>query len=318
MDFPQGRLFAFTILDDTDSATYASVKPIYDLLRELGIRTTKTAWPLDCPEGSKHFFASDTLQAPEYKEFVLGLIRDGYEFASHCATMESSERERTLRGFDYIESELKVAPRLHCNHSHNRENIYWGADRYTSQPMRGLARVVEWGRGADTYEGHNPESAFFWGDVCRKQITYVRRFSFARLDNSRLPVSHPYHDPTKPYVRRWFCTSDAPDVEAFVELVNRKAISKLMERRGFSIVSTHLGKGFVRNGRVDPRVEDALRYMASLPGWFVPASELLDWVSKTNGASRISASRMLWLEASFVIDRLKTLLIRRKSAGSDA
>jgi hypothetical protein len=312
MNFPEGRLFAFTILDDTDDATYANIAPIYELLRELGIRVTKTAWPLDCPEGSKDFFAAETLQVPEYKQFVRGLIHDGHEFASHGATMESSERERTLRGFDYIESELKVAPRLHCNHGYNRENVYWGADRYTSRPMRIIAKMLERAKRTEPYKGHEPESAFFWGDVCRKQFAYVRGFSFARLDNSRLPVRYPYHEPSKPYVRRWFCTSDAPDVEAFVRLVNKKAVDEMMERRGFSIVSTHLGKGFVRDGRVDPRVEEALRYVASLPGWFVPASEILDWVSKTTGVSRVSAGRMLLLEASFVLDRLTTRLMRRE------
>ena len=46
LDFPEGRKFAFTILDDTDDATVENVRPVYDLLTELGFRTTKTVWPL--------------------------------------------------------------------------------------------------------------------------------------------------------------------------------------------------------------------------------------------------------------------------------
>ena len=52
-EFPQGKRFAFTIVDDTDVATVANVKPLYDLLHELGFRTTKTVWPLGCPEGKE-------------------------------------------------------------------------------------------------------------------------------------------------------------------------------------------------------------------------------------------------------------------------
>ena len=40
-EFPHGKRFAFTIVDDTDVATVANVKPLYDLLHELGFRTTK-------------------------------------------------------------------------------------------------------------------------------------------------------------------------------------------------------------------------------------------------------------------------------------
>ena len=41
-EFPNGKRFAFTILDDTDVATLANVRPIYRLLEEVGMRTTKT------------------------------------------------------------------------------------------------------------------------------------------------------------------------------------------------------------------------------------------------------------------------------------
>lgn len=45
MEWLNGKSFAFTIIDDTDEATVANVKPIYDLLAELGIWTTKTVGP---------------------------------------------------------------------------------------------------------------------------------------------------------------------------------------------------------------------------------------------------------------------------------
>src|SRR5437764_7164009 len=77
--FPGGKRFAFSILDDTDDATLRNVKPVYDLLRAHGLRTTKTVWPLDCPEGSRHFFAAETLQNKPYRDFVHELVEAGFE-----------------------------------------------------------------------------------------------------------------------------------------------------------------------------------------------------------------------------------------------
>ena len=61
MEFPNQRRFAFSILDDTDDSTLENVRPVYDRLRHHGVLATKTVWPLSCPEGSRIFFAADTL-----------------------------------------------------------------------------------------------------------------------------------------------------------------------------------------------------------------------------------------------------------------
>ena len=95
--WPQGKRFAFSIIDDTDVATVANVRPIYRLLERLGLRATKTVWPVSCPEGSRHFAGSQTLDDPDYLDFVQDLQRRGFEIAFHGATMESSTRERTCR-----------------------------------------------------------------------------------------------------------------------------------------------------------------------------------------------------------------------------
>src|SRR5438034_4889586 len=96
LEFPYGKRFAFTVLDDTDVATVQNVAPVYALLERLGMRATKTVWPLGCPEGSRNFSSSQTLDDPEYYAFVADLPRRGFEIASHGATMESSTRERTV------------------------------------------------------------------------------------------------------------------------------------------------------------------------------------------------------------------------------
>jgi hypothetical protein len=51
--FPNNKKFAFTILDDTDLSTAENVGPVYRLLAELGMRTTKSVWPLASVRGGR-------------------------------------------------------------------------------------------------------------------------------------------------------------------------------------------------------------------------------------------------------------------------
>jgi hypothetical protein len=44
--FPGDRQFGFTILDDADLSTVEDIGPVYSLLEELGMKTTKSVWPL--------------------------------------------------------------------------------------------------------------------------------------------------------------------------------------------------------------------------------------------------------------------------------
>ena len=304
--FPGGKRFAFSILDDTDDATLENVKPMYDVLRQRGFRTTKTVWPLDCPEGSRHFFAADTLQRKPYLDFVHELVETGFELAFHGATMESSPRPRTLEGLELIRAEFGRYPRLFCNHGHNRENLYWASNRYRSRPFRAFSRVLASG-ASDRFEGEQEASAYFWGDVCRDVIDYVRNFTFNRLDLLAVDSAMPYRLASTPYVNHWFSTADAPDVTAFNRLLRRQDIDRLAAAGGVCLVSTHLGKGFVRDGVVNPETVALLAYIADKDGWFVPVSQILDWLrSNGDGGRSLSAIETMRLEARFIADRIRS------------
>ena len=274
-EYPGGREFAFSILDDTDDSTVDNVKPIYDLLFELGMRANKTVWPIDCREGSKDYFAGSTLADAEYRRFAHELRERGFELTWHAATMESSRRERTIRGLEAFRREFGRYPSLHCNHGENRENIYWGAKRYRNPVLRLLHRATR-GDDAPKFCGEVEGSDYFWGDLCRQYFRFVRGFTWRSVNTLRRDRSLVYRLAWTPYVDCWFSTSDAADVRAFNRLVTGEAIDRLRSERGVCILSTHLGKGFVRHGRVDPAVEKTLRYVAALPGWFVPVSEILE------------------------------------------
>src|SRR5690349_11512131 len=119
--FPGGARFAFTVMDDTDVATVENVRPIYRLLESLGMRTTKTVWALPCPQENSDFVGSETLDDPDYREFVVDLQRRGFEIAFHNATMESSYRDQTVAALQRFRETFGGPPRVHANHSHNRD-----------------------------------------------------------------------------------------------------------------------------------------------------------------------------------------------------
>ena len=303
-EYPGNKQFAFTILDDTDDATVENVKPLYDVLFNLGMRTTKTVWPMDCPEGSRLYFAGKTLQDKAYLGFVRELVQNGFELASHGATMESSTRERTSEGLSFIDQNFDTHFRLHCNHGENLENIYWGLDRYQSLPIRMTLRLVNRVLGLRKYYGQDNSSKYFWGDFCKERFKYVRNFTYHELDISRISPGRPYRVRSTPYVNYWFATADAPDVRAFNNLVTKDAVDRMIANRGFSIISTHLGKGFVRKGEVNREVKEILTYLSEQQGWFVPVSELLDFLMRERTGDGISPLSLMNIEAKHIMDRL--------------
>lgn len=274
--FPEGRRFAFTIMDDTDVATLANVVPVYQLLEDLGLRTTKTVWPVGCPEGSPNFRDSDTLEDPAYLAWVLDLKARGFEVAYHGATMESSTRDRTVRALELFSRHFGGPPRVYANHAYNQENLYWGVDRLDDPLLRRLYARFE-GRPRGYYQGHIRDSPWWWGDLAGA-ITYIRNLSFSEVNLLRVNPTLPYHDLRRPLIPWWFSASDAEDVHAFNRLLSAEAQDRLEAEGGVCIVATHLGKGFTRDGVVHPETHRLLERLAAKPGWFVPVGDLLDWL----------------------------------------
>jgi hypothetical protein len=281
--FPEGKRFAFTVIDDTDVATVANVRPLYELLHSLGMRTTKTVWPLPCPEGSKNFAGSETLADSEYRAFVVDLQRRGFEITWHGATMESSARDRTLAALDRFREVFGVYPRIHVNHSQNRENVYWGAGRLDSALIRWLVGAVA-GRPAKYFTGHDEASPYWWGDACTQHFEYARNLTTNDINTARFNPSMPYRDPRRALVPWWFSASDAESVDEFNALIHPDDVARLERDGGFCIVATHFGKRFVTNGAVNQITRERLENLARRPGWFPTVGELLDWLRERRAA----------------------------------
>ena len=301
LPFPDNKRFAFTIFDDTDLATVQNVRPVYDHLRRCGIRTTKSVWTLAPTEPSR--IGGATLAEPEYRDFVLEIHAQGVEIASHGATSHSATREQTLEALDRFKHLFGHYPKIHCNHSMNRDNIYWGAARLTTRRYRWFYRLATLMKDR-RYEGHVEASPYFWGDLCRKHIRYVRNFVFWEINLLNVSDAVPYHDPAKPYVNYWFTSTQAADVDAFCGALATEAQQRLQDEGGVCILYTHFGSGFVRNGKLDERFCRLIYGMAERDGWFVPAGDLLDWLHERQDGGTIAPRDLAALERRWLVQKM--------------
>ncbi len=300
MEFPNGARFAFTIFDDTDDGTLANLRPIYELLDELGMRATKTVWPFR-HEGPSDFFACETLEDDRYREWVRSLQAQGFEVTWHCASFESSGRERTAAGIERFTDVFGSSPRIHANHALNRENLYWGRGRLD---MPSLASLLGWATRTDPdyYQGHIQGSPWWWGDLAQRHVLYGRNLTFNDLNVAKVNPSMPYSDPRRSLIPLWFSASDAETVREFNRLTSPGNVDRLEREGGFTIIATHLGKGFVRDGEVNPETRRNLEYVARRPGWFPTAGELLDWLKERRGSLALPRREWAKMQRRFARD----------------
>lgn len=295
--FPGGKRFAFSIVDDTDMATLERVRPLYDALHRHGLRTTKTVWVLGS-QGSKHPpDAGDSLAAPAYRDFILDLQRRGFEIALHGVRGGSSQRADIERGLEEFKTILGGYPRMHVNHSLNRDNLYWGGARWSFAPFAWV-----YGRtGRHEFSGEVPGSPYFWGDLAKAHIRYVNQFTYADINLLNVNPHFPYSLPDKPYVNYWFPTTDGDTLDRFEALLSPANLDRLEQEGGVCLVYTHLGAGsFNVPGGANPRFEARLEDVASRNGWFAPASDILDHLRQQDGwQADMGAKERLRLETTF-------------------
>lgn len=303
--WPHGHRFAFSIFDDTDGMTVQNGRPVYDLMTRLGLRVTKSVWPLG-PQVPQTV-GGDSCEDPDYLSWVRELQAEGHEIGYHHTSDHSSSRGRTLDALDRFEDLFGHAPRIGADHAGNRETLSAGPDRlsgWRSVGYRVTQRVVQPGR--PPFEGSVPGSRWFWADLCRDRIKYWRGLTFPRTDLDTLPVSMPFHDPRHPYVNMWFLSCDAPRLGDLLERLASRQLDRLERNGGVCVLYTHLGLGAATGDHVHPRLAQALEDLAGRDGWFPPVSELLDhMLTSADVADRVITDRARSrLETQWVIDRL--------------
>jgi hypothetical protein len=299
--WPHGRQFAFSVFDDTDRATLDNVPPVYALLADLRLRTTKSVWPI---KGTgKPSIGGATCDDPGYLRWVLDLKRRGFEIALHNATYHTSSRAETLRGLDVFRERFGAHPQCLANHTDVREGIYWAGSRVTGWHAW-LYHALTRFRRVNRSRGHVEGDPHFWGDLCRERVKYVRNFVFPQVDTLEACPQMPYHDRARPYVNYWFASSEGATVDSFNRTLSEENQDRLEDRGGACIMYTHFAYGFYEHGRLNRRFQELMERLAAKNGWFVPVSRLLDHVLETRGHHELTGRERARLERKWLLRKL--------------
>jgi hypothetical protein len=312
--YPGGKRFAFSIVDDTDNATVASVGPVYALLAELGLRSTKTVWVYP----PRDRFTGESLADPHYVAWLRELQAKGFEIALHNVGSGAFTRQEILAGLDRFRDLLGGDPRMQVNHVSNPDNLYWRAERRFRPPIRWAYALVRKaqnllsGRAPTMSAGEDPASPHYWGDACRERIRYVRNLTFRSLDTLAVDPRMPYHDPRKPLVQRWFSSADGNTADHLVDLLSPANLDRLEANGGATIIYTHTTNGFMRDGAVRADVVACLRDVARRSVWSVPASDLLDHLAARPETESVSEGYLRGLERRWLWERIGNYIRYRR------
>jgi len=301
--YPDGKSFGFTIIDDTDGCKLEMNRPIYDYLAERELKTTKTVWVKRPKVRSLGIWNDgDTLERDDYVAYLKSLQEKGFEIALHNVSSQSNEREDIINGLEKFKDVFGDYPKINIHHEKNKENLYFEfaqsldliPQTFRSSFLMNIDSLYRKLRKFNKNKGHSGEkhymeflgeakdSNYFWGDICKERIKYIRTNIFYRdLNTLKCNPGIPYSSLKTPYVNYWFDTSNGQDVNMFNKTLNSKNICRLKEGKGCCILYTHFGKGFsiAKDGRMTLNEETRQRLdeIAGSPdGWYVPVSEILD------------------------------------------
>jgi hypothetical protein len=299
IQWPDNKKFAFTIIDDTDNATVENIKPIYDLLYEKKLLTTKTVWVYD----SRDHFSGSSLQDDNYLNFIKELKDHGFEIQLHNVGSGSFLSDEIQQGLELFNRLMGYYPSMHINHSFNPDNMYWGYKRYS--PFYAAILRIVYGKKRRFY-GDEKSSKHFWGDLHKKHIKYTRNRVFNDINTLRQDPKMPFKEKSKPLANYLFSSSDGHTLEEFNALISKKNIDRLEKEGGFCIVYTHFASGFIdANGNIDADFENKINYLASKNGWFVPASEILDFLLlEKKGTEYTNLWYTFFLDTKWFIQRI--------------
>lgn len=300
--WPDGKEFAFTVFDDTDRATVENVSEVYSFLADCGFRTTKSVWPIRGDREPR--IGGSTCEDQDYLKWVYNLKEIGFEIGYHNATFHSSLRNETIRGIDKFVELFGHRPKSMANHADCKESIYWGNYRLTrvNEFIYNLLTRYHYNK---TFRGHIEGDKYFWGDICKEKIKYVRNFVYADINTLEACPIMPYHDPNRPYVNYWFASSEGPNIDAFNHCINERNQDRLEEKGGGCIMYTHLALGFYKDGKINSRFKFLMDRLSERNGWFVPVSMLLDYLREQNGEHVITARERRLLERKWLLHKIR-------------
>ena len=297
IQWPEGKSFAFSVFDDTDLQTLENVREVYAFLADLGLRTTKSVWPIRGVYTPK--LGGKTCEDEAYRRWVLDLQAQGFEIGLHNVTYHTSLRADTKRGLERFHDIFGHYPYGVATHSGCHEGMYWGNYRL-SGIHEVLYNVLLRNRYKGVFQGHIEDSPLFWGDLCQEKTKYVRNFVFDDINTLNTCPMMPYHDPSRPFVNYWFASSEGAKLISFNTLLSESNQDRLEAEGGACIVYTHFAEGFYANGHLDPRFQSLMERVSQKNGWFVPVQQLLDYLLEHKIHTDISPQERTWLERKWL------------------
>lgn len=279
--WPNGKKFAFTVFDDTDHAAMDNVPILYDFLNGLGFSTTKSVWPIkgnQIPD-----VGGITCQDQDYLNWAKNLQSNGFEIALHNVTYHSSYREEIIEGLEKFKIYFGTYPGIHVNHVGCNDSVYWGAKRLTGFNSL-IYNLLTRFRNSKRFQGDDEKSRFFWGDILKQHVKYVRNFVFSDINTLKACPVMPYFDPSKPFVNNWFASSEGANCHSFCQTISEENQDRLEHEGGACIMYTHFGApDFYQDGKLNTEFMSLMERLSKKDGWFVPVSTLLDYIQEQRG-----------------------------------
>lgn len=298
--WPEGKQFAFTVIDDPDGKTEPARKHVYPLLADLGFRTTKAVWPIG-PLRERNS-DGETCADKEFREDAQRLQEIGFEIAYHNAAPHSCTRAEVVESLDTFRSYFGADPVVMANH-YNADALYWGQARLTGAVRRGIYNAMTRGANRDRFRGQIKDDPHFWGDICSARIRYCRNLVFRDINTLRACPYMPYADPERPFVREWYSASEGAEGPAFIDMIREENQDQLEAEGGLSIMYTHFGKGFVNGDTLDTRFAELMKRLSRKNGWFVPVQTVLKYLTGGKSGREITPAERSGLEWKWLKDK---------------
>lgn len=262
--WPYPYKWAYGMTDDTNGSTLECFRTVYEYCIARGIWPTRTVWTQRASRrcgirNNQEPKKGMTLEDAKYREYCRELNERGIEFALHDVSSGNNVREDVIRGLETFKATFGYDPSIYICHAHNAEHPYWGEEQYRSPIARRLARLF-YRFKPEEFSGHIPTSPYYWSDICREKIRYLRLYRTRHLNVLRKNPRLPYHQYDKPDVRFWF-SGNAEDYELF-QRVSPGALDKIAREDGAIIHYAHTSLFLDPDGKTEsglrPEVESAL------------------------------------------------------------
>ena len=155
------------------------------------MRTTKTVWPFRARKGALDFGELADARGPGLSDSS-STCSGGVSRSRHTARRWSRARENARCGLEAMRDVFGEYP-TSTRTTRTIARTSTGARHASTTDRR--ARFIDAIPGHVPFDGHVEGSPYWWGDVARGRIRYVRNLTFDALDVTRINPTMPYVDP---------------------------------------------------------------------------------------------------------------------------